>query len=560
MSPEFPTFLRSTRLLVATGAAVALLLAWETAVDVRSGTRTAERLMHAQARSIADLVGEIGTHGFENYRRWEDEVAARLFDNARWVARREAVRPWTDEELSAFAHDHHLGRVNLFDARGRKVASSRIEPEESLLPRHDPKDFIAPVLRGEVTSLRIGFKPARFQGGLRFSVAVARDGGGAVVVNVFADSMRASLDNVRPAHLIGALGGASGVRYVALQAGDSLLASSADSAVVAALPAAPAAAGGEAAREFATPLGRVYEVTRALELPEVGAATLRIGLDAAPLVQARADVRRRSIVRAVFLAAAFALAGTLLLAWQRQRLLAEEVARVRADLERRSVEAQRSARLAAMGELAAHVAHEIRNPLNTIHLTAQEMVRDGEGTDLHARAEDLRSESRRIEGIVQQFLDLARPRTPQSRELDVGELVRGLLRAAEPAFRAAGVALDCELAPVRAVADPQFLAEIVDNLVRNAREASPAGGRVTVAVRRGGPDALIVVDDQGPGVPPEARERVFDLFYTTKRRGTGLGLGIVSTLASAMGGGVAVEAAPGGGARFVVHVPREARP
>lgn len=559
MSPVRASLLRSTRLLIGTGLVAALVLAWESWVDVRSGTLTAERLMHAQARSIADLVGEIGTHGFENYRRWEDEVAARLFDNARWVARRETERPWTDQELAAFAYDHHLGRVNLFDARGRKVASSRLEPEESLVPRHDPRDFMGPVLRGETTELRIGFKEARFQGGLRFSVAVARRGGGAVVVNVFADSMRTSLDNVRPAHLIRALGGVSGVRYVALQAGDSLLASTSDSLGPHRLP--PLAAGpAEGSREIETPAGRVYEVTRSLALPEIGAATLRIGLDPAPLVQARAAVRRRAVVRAFMLATAFGLAGTLLLAWQRQRLLAEEVARVRADLERRSVEAQRSARLAAMGELAAHVAHEIRNPLNTIHLTAQEMVRDGGGgTDLRARAEDLRSESRRIEGIVQQFLDLARPRTPQPRDLDLGERVRAVARAAEPAFRAAGIRLRVETEPVRLALDPQFVEEIVDNLLRNAREASPAGGEVTVRVGLDGADAVLAVEDQGPGVPDELRERVFDLFYTTRPRGTGLGLGIVSTLAAAMGGGVGVSAGQAGGARFAVHFPRRER-
>lgn len=552
--------IRSSRLVLGTGLVAAIVLAWESWVDVRSGTRTAESLMDAQARSIGDLVGEIGTHGFENYRHWEDEVAARLLDNARWVARRDAVRPWTDPELAAFARDHGLGRVNLFDAAGDKVASSRLEPEESPNPRHDPRDFIAPILRGETRELRIGFKEARFQGGLRFTVAVARPAGGAVVVNVFADSMRASLENVRPAHLIRALGGASGVRYVALQAGDTLLASNSDSIRTGTLPPLRPG-GGETSHEISTGAGRVYEVTRALMLPEIGPATLRIGLDPAPLVRARADVRRRAIVRAILLTAAFALAGTLLLAWQRQRVLSEEVTRVRADLERRSIEAQRSARLAAMGELAAHVAHEIRNPLNTIHLTAQEMVRDGgSGTDLRARAEDVRSESRRIEAIVQQFLDLARPRTPQLLELDLDELVRAAAHAAEPAFRQAGVSLAVLTEPVRLSLDPHFIEEIVDNLLRNAREATPRGGSVSLSVRRAGDEAQVVVEDDGPGVSDELRERVFDLFYTSKPRGSGLGLGIVSNLAAAMGGGVQLAAPAGRGARFVVHFPGRPHP
>ncbi len=552
---------RITLALLAALLVAGALLALASWRDVQFGTRGVEHLMQAQARTIADLVSESGSHGFETFRLWEDEVAARLLDNARWVARLDSARTPTPRELERLAELHHLGRINLFDARGEKVVSSRIEQEEGLPQQHDPRDYIGPVLRGEVRELRIGFKPARYRGGHRFAVAVARRRGGAVVVNVFADSMRAVLESVRPGHLLRTLGSTNGVRYVVLATRDSVLAASPG----APLPGWPAGVPGyrrlgtrtpTAVRELSTPQGPVYEVARLVSFPGAPSALLRVGMDASNLEQLRRDVGQRAWMRAaMFLVVSGLLAG-LLLVWQRHDLLAREVARARAEIEAREQEHVRTARLAAMGEMAAHVAHEIRNPLNTIHMIAQEMSRaPAVGDTLRTQAADVRGESRRIELIVQQFLDFARPRTPQPVRLDVHATVEAAVRTAQAAFTAAGLGVAVSGAVVWADLDPVLLREVLENLLRNAREASPAGTRTTVDVRAEGGDVVIRVDDQGPGVPPELRERVFDLYFTTKAGGSGLGLSLASQMVTAMGGRLTVEAAPGGGARFVVRLP-----
>lgn len=548
---------RSVSLLLGGFLVLACAILWGVWVEIRSGTESAERLMQDQADSIADLVRESGTHGFGTYQRWEDEIAARLFDNARWVAQRQEIRPWSDRELARLAETHHLGRINIFDASGEKVVSSRLDPEQGLVPKHDPRDFIHPVLDGEVAELRIGFKEARFRGGRRFAVAVRRPGGGAVVVNVFADSMQAVLESVSPGHLIGTLGGARGLRYVILQQGDTLVAATPDTIRSAELPPLPEAPLPHS-REVDTVLGRVYEVARTVDLPGVGPVVARIGLDTGPLDRVRATVRTGAILRAVMIVLLAALAAGLFLLWDRKTYLAREVERARSELLARNREMERASRLAAMGELAAHVAHEIRNPLNTIHLTVQEMARDSGLPEAHRdRAEDLRAETRRIEGIVQQFLDLARPRLPQSQRIDLHEALQAAARAAEPAFRASDIALEVRGKPTEASLDPHFVAEIMENLLRNAREASPAGSRVVLSVDSTMMDAVVTVDDQGPGIPTDMREQVFDLFYTTKPTGTGLGLSIVAQLTAAMGGGVRLGDAPGGGMRVTVHWPLE---
>lgn len=540
-------------------AALGLLLAWLILEDIRSGTAGVEQLMQAQARSVSDLIRESSTHGFEVYRRWEDEVAARLLDNARWIARRDSVRPWTEEELSRLASVHALGRINLFDAHGEKVASSWTDAEIGIPPRHDPRDFIAPILRGEARELRIGFKEARFRGGSRFAVAVARRGGGAIVVNIFADSMRATLESVQPQHLLGVLGAASGVRYLLLQRADSVLAASppgaaalgTDSSLGGLRPGAP-----PRIRERREAPGPAYEVAQVVGMPDGSEALLRVGLDPAPLERARAGVRARVLARTAWALLVAALAAGLLMVRQRHRIMTREMVRVRAELEARERESARQARLAAMGEMAARVAHEVRNPLNTILMIAQRLNRRSDlGESLREDVEDVTAESRRIEGTVQRFLDLARPLAPRLEPLEVAAAVAASARAARAAFEAAGVELAVAGEPAHARLDPAMLAEIVDNLLRNAREASPRGARVSVEVRRDAGRVVIAVEDAGPGVDPALRERVFDPFFSTKPEGIGLGLSTVAQLAASMDGTVTLERASGGGARFVIGFP-----
>jgi signal transduction histidine kinase len=555
--------MRRVLVLLAVLVAVAAVLAWGTVREVQSGAREVEALMTAHARSIADVVAESGRHSLEAYLRWENEIAGRLVDNARWVALQDSESPLDSAQLARFAEAHHLHRINLFDARGDRVATSSPEEDHGdVLPRHHPRDFIAPILEGRTAVLRIGFKPARFLPGRRFAVAVARPGGGAVVVNVDADTMLAALETMNPGHLFRTLGEAHGVRYLAIQDREGILAASPGAADYALSGAADSAfAGLRTERDLLTrvldsPAGKVFEVDRLVQFPGEKPAVLRVGLDAAPLMTARSDLRRRAWMRSVLFLITAGLAGGLLLAWQRHGLLDREMARTRVELTAAAEEARRTEKLAAMGALASGVAHEIRNPLNTIHMIAQQLGRDsGLAAEVREEAGHVRAEAERIEGIVQQFLEFARPRAPRPESFDAGEVVAGAARAQEAAFAAAGLTLVVEADHIPVRLDREFLVEIVENLVRNAREASPPAGTVRVSARRRRDAAEISVADEGAGVPEEIGPRIFDLYFTTKPGGSGLGLSLVSRMVSDLGGTVRLDPARAPGARFVVRLP-----
>ncbi len=219
-----------------------------------------------------------------------------------------------------------------------------------------------------------------------------------------------------------------------------------------------------------------------------------------------------------------------------------------------------------MGELAATVAHEVRNPLNAIAMSAQRLRREvfddlvPERPDLIDSADlvgVIQQEARRIDDIVRQFLEFARPPRLAPRAVDLRDFLQSAGEAARALAASRGVALDVDAARAgEAEADPGQLRQVLDNLLRNAIEATPPGGRVLLTGTSSGRGHAIEVRDTGAGIPPDVLPRVFDLYFTTKPEGTGVGLAVSQQIVSAHGGTIEVESPAGQGTTMRVRLPR----
>lgn len=210
----------------------------------------------------------------------------------------------------------------------------------------------------------------------------------------------------------------------------------------------------------------------------------------------------------------------------------------------------RAERLAAVGTMAAGLAHEVRNPLNSATLQLQVLRRRLSKGDVRPDSLDpvaglIEEEIRRLERLVDDFLSFARPRPLDLQPTGLAELCQGVLTFAEHEAAAAGVTMSLDVeADVPAIhADAARLRQVLQNLVRNALEAMPSGGRLAVRVRRAEGAVEIDVADTGVGFADEAP--VFDAFFTTKSKGTGLGLSIVHGIVTDHGGTVRVRSRPG---------------
>jgi signal transduction histidine kinase len=168
------------------------------------------------------------------------------------------------------------------------------------------------------------------------------------------------------------------------------------------------------------------------------------------------------------------------------------------------------------------------------------------------------SETQRIDRIVQQFLDYARPPRLAPERVDLGALVADVAQRTGPLAESRGVALRADgVASGQVVVDPSQLRQALDNLVRNAIDATPSGGRVDVTARCTGGGCVVEVRDTGRGIEPDHLPKIFDLYFTTKADGTGVGLAVTQQIVSAHGGTIEVDSRPGEGTTMRVRLPAE---
>jgi two-component system, NtrC family, sensor kinase len=224
----------------------------------------------------------------------------------------------------------------------------------------------------------------------------------------------------------------------------------------------------------------------------------------------------------------------------------------------------RSERLAAIGRIAAQITHEIRNPLSSIGLNAEELaerLRESSEPSAAALCAAIGREVDRLAAVTEEYLRYARLPKPHLVRTDLNEGVRDLLEFVRPELQSAGVQLETRLDPdlPEVLADVAQIRQLLLNLVRNAREAMPSGGALFVGTRTA-PDgsALVEVRDAGPGIAPERLARIFDPFFTTKERGTGLGLALAQEIAQEHGGQLTCASMPGHGTTFTLRLPRAA--
>jgi signal transduction histidine kinase len=232
-----------------------------------------------------------------------------------------------------------------------------------------------------------------------------------------------------------------------------------------------------------------------------------------------------------------------------------------AELLARAVAVERSLahveKLAAIGETAARIAHDIRNPVTAARSLAQQLARDPTSPFAEEHALIL-EELERVERQVTALLRFARRDDFRFEAVDLGELVRSTVEQLRPRLDGAGVAAALDLRPgVVARADAEKLRQVIVNLVENAIDAlagAPAGRRLALAVRNGRAAATLAVSDNGPGVPPEALAHLFEPFFSLKPHGTGLGLAIAKRTIDVHGGRIAAERTETG-MTFAIELP-----
>ncbi|MFQ5489783.1 MAG: protoglobin domain-containing protein [Phycisphaerae bacterium] len=231
------------------------------------------------------------------------------------------------------------------------------------------------------------------------------------------------------------------------------------------------------------------------------------------------------------------------------------------DFERQSMEAQlvRAEHLAEIGQLAASLAHEIKNPLAGISGAIQVIGASLPANNQHRPIiDDILAQIDRVDATVKDLLLYARPPSPHRQAVQLNKLIGRVLSVlrTEPDVQHVRVEFNEANGQATAYADKGQLEQLLVNLILNAAQASPEGGSIWVDVVQQDSGACLTVRDEGSGMTPEIRKRAMEPFYTTKTRGTGLGLAICRRIAESNGGSMRLNSEPGRGTTVRVHLPK----
>jgi signal transduction histidine kinase len=552
--------------------------------DYASTRREFGALVRAQAASARDTVAAAARANRAAAAEARDQLAERLLDNARLLAEVDRRGGLTAASLEDIAARNHLFRITVLrpdasrelfvapDRAGHAGQGGGFGPGPGGGLGMGPGGgfgmgagggpgagmaggaVVERLLSGEreaVTDLHEGRRAgaARLAGGVR-----RHDGGAIVLIADATEVARLQRQSSLDALLADIVANTEDVAYIVFEHGGVRKvqgeAPEQGGAVV---------AGSDLHERRLEVRGRpVLELTGPIDLGTAEPAHLRLGMR---LDRLRSAEQRTAVRLAISLASAAAL-GVLAIgfAWIRRRFgaLSAEHALAQEALRRRD-------RLSAMGELASTVAHEIRNPLNAIAMSAQrlkgeclDLVSAGAGNDA-ADARELvdviRHETHRLNSKVQQFLEFARPPALNRHPTPMGPWLEAIVSAARPLAESRGIAIAAEPGQGTALFDAEQMRQAVDNLLRNALDATPHGGRITIAAAASTREWSVEVRDTGTGIAAEHLPRVFDLYFTTKPTGTGVGLALTQQIVAAHGGTIEVDSPPGRGTAMRIHVP-----
>jgi signal transduction histidine kinase len=555
-------------------AALLLLVSLVTGLGVLGAwleSRNVRQVSEDLALALTEALETSGRNALLANQRLEEAIAQRLLDNARLLDYLLQHVPLSNQLLAELAAHNGLDRIEVLDAQGTVLASSAITlpaPMQEHLARHRTemrglppmlRHWYEPLLRGQAQQVLQGFGEQRFWLGRQYAVAIRRqEGAGIIAISADAGAILRFRQEVGLQRLLNDLANNPMVAYVSLQNSELTIVAHTDAARVGATAEdaflrQALSASRPSLRMLTGEDGLpLLEVIRRFPLGDTVLGLLRVGLKTEHLT---ALWRRSLLILSASSLGLLAVGGMgMHLVFRAQ---ARHHARVRA-LERALT---RQERLAALGHLAAGVAHEVRNPLNAIGMGIQRLQGEFspvEGAEAFRHlCTVIRGEVARLNAIVQDFLQLARLPALQREPIAVATLLREVaaLMKAEAQAHAVHLTLQVPEGLPTLIADPQQLKQALINLLLNAIQATPPGGAVQVTAAAEAEVLRIAVIDAGSGIAPDMLERIFDPYFTTKPQGTGLGLPIALRIIEAHGGTLDVKSTLGRGTTVEVCLP-----
>ncbi|MGB9695678.1 MAG: sensor histidine kinase [Ignavibacteria bacterium] len=631
-------------------------------------------MLDESARSLINTIERSSVNTIISDQELEGLLTQHLFAVARNVKRLDSLGYLTNNLLEHISQESGVYRINVFNKSGEKVFTNLItDTIHTLADRHSPLDYLKPILEGKKSELIIGFKPARFEEGERFAVAVSRAGrkGGAIVVNLDAKLFLEFRREVGFGKLIQDVGQQSGVDYIVLQSSDEIIAANKSVEGISFFKDDEFLRKVYEEEKVLTRTTEfqghpVFEVVKVLSINGVKYGVFRIGLTMDEVKSVQMRMYRRAFVLTFVLFVITVILVSVVVTNQNYRILSEEYKKIKSltnnilenfslavitidkdnfvrifnrfasqlfalesnlvvnknifelnlfsnpslrelfekkaivsdleleimigdeekilkinssviieneqvqfytvtiedvtELKQNELIKQQNEKLIAMGELASSVAHEIRNPLNSIMMISQRLEREIQPyfkNELFVSlSKVLKDESSRVNKIIEDFIKFARSPKLVPVVTKVSEFFESLKPIVDIMVKDKKIRFGFKIERDNIIKiDIEQMRQVFINLIQNAIDAIDSEGEISIAYTFKNNRNVFEVKDTGRGISPENMGKIFNIYFTTKKEGNGLGLSIVQRIILQHSGTIIARSEVGKGTTFKITLP-----
>lgn len=481
--------------------------------------------------------------------------------NLKNLGKLETTRKLDNDFLATYATENKIHHINLYDSNGNREKYSHWERQCLNHPA-----IIRPILQKENDVSVFGVQPLTDFEEEVYVIAVARPAGGAIVGAMRAQRFAAIQSVIGIERYLNTIASDSAIIYITIQDSSGIIAKTKNFDPTHLLSSQQTVAGKQPEEAFHWEISaydnrRIFEASAPLTtFHNRYYGTLRVGLDYSPVQKMQRDLLQHILIRLLVL---LIIGFTLFfysISIQNVQILEQEKANITDEVYRLQHNLRHREKMSAIGELAAGIAHEIRNPLSAISMTVQRLVREFKPTEEEAEQKRLfdiiQKEIDQIGNSIKQLLQFSKPAPLQIAPHRIDQIIDKIVVLYHSKAENAGVTLIWnKQTAVTAPVDREKIRECLINILENALAATPPGGTVSMELIPDEREIAITVRDTGRGIAREDLPKIFNLYFTTNAHGTGLGLAHTQQIVAEHGGRIEVQSQVGTGSCFRIILP-----
>ncbi len=528
-------------------------------VEYNSRKKNVINLMATMAENLSVTIQKASINAILSYDTLEDEVSSRLFSHLKFINHLDLENSISNQLLKKYCLENDINSLNIFDINSVKIFTNN--PEHNI---NRAQSNITDFIHDSRDYLIIGMVRSKYDSQYNYAVAVKRAKGGAIVGNINSDRLLNFQRELGIGKFINTISEDSSIVYITIQDTIGILAASRNLDSLSHITNDRFLNNNYDKDEFKWRFlefsgKKIFEGVLPFKVQNVNYGLIRIALDIRPIQIIQAETQKNVIIKIIILLTISFILFAYSISSQNIFILEKEKEKITDHVYKLQTDLRQKEKLSAMGQLAAGVAHEIRNPLNAISMSVQRIglkfkpMKDAEVHDNLIKT--IRKEIKRITEIIEEFLQFAKPSPLQIQTVSLNDLIQNTVDLYKHNIEQKEINLIWQNSgQIKINIDPNKIKQCLVNLLENAIKATTIGDTIKIELTRKSKSAIVIIKDTGEGIAEENLSKIFNLYFTTKPEGTGFGLAQVYQIIADHNGTIEVESEIGKGAKFTIKL------